>query len=60
MSPTKWVMKVVPPWVGLCVGWFSAIACYYLLDQEPLVFFALPAIGFLLGLRVSKRLDHYE
>lgn len=60
MSLTDWVMKYAPAWIGLCVGWFAAVACFFWLKQGPLVFLALPAIGYLIGLRISQRLDRYE
>lgn len=53
---TKWVMKFAPAWIGLCLGWFAAIACYYGLNQGPLVFLALPAIGYIIGIHVGKRI----
>lgn len=60
-SKYEWVMKIVPPWIGLCCGWFAAIACFYLLYQGPLVFVALPALGFLAGHWVGKRIKNpYE
>lgn len=55
-SKYEWVMKIVPPWIGFCCGWFAAIACYVWLDQGLLVFAALPAIGLLSGIWVGKRI----
>lgn len=52
----EWVMKIVPPWIGLCLGWFAALVCHFGLHQGLLVFAVLPAIGCLAGVYVSKRL----